>query len=199
MAKPDVKEPNLRTVILEQATKLFKLFGYNKLVMDDIARAVGKSRSTLYLYFKDKEEIFSTIAEGEIKLYLHELISDLPNHPTAADQLRAYFRIKFDFRHAKATEFLTMTREGYPELLAKMRLHTDPPEIAHLTGIIRFGVANGEFEPLTDMQIELMANMMVSALHGIANDLTAQPETSDVVSVHSLLQLLFVSGLEKRT
>lgn len=199
MTTPKQKEVDLRAAILEQATKLFQLFGYDKLVMEDIARAVGKSRSTLYLYYKDKEAIFGAIVEREIQAYLTELANDLPNHTLAAEQLRAYLRIKFDFRYAKATEYLTMNREmaRKPELVNRMRVYTDPPETQHLTRILHLGVANGEFVALTDEQITLVATMMISALHNIANDVLAEVETTDVAPVRQLLSLLLVRGLER--
>lgn len=193
------KDVELRTAILDQATKLFKIFGYNKLVLEDIARAVGKSRSTLYLYYKDKEAIFNAIIEREIQAYLAVLTQDLPNHTTAVAQLEAYFQIKFDFRYAKATEYLTLNKEmtRQPELLARMRVFSDPTELAHLTTIIRFGITNGEFEPFSEQQITLLANLLISALHGISNDVLADVETANIKPVRAMLSTLFVRSLER--
>ncbi|HAK79568.1 MAG TPA: hypothetical protein DCR35_10365 [Runella sp.] len=188
-------EVDLRGIILEQATKLFKLFGYNKLVMDDIARAIGKSRSTIYLYFKDKEDIFSAIVRREIDAYLHELANDLPNHTTAMEQLRAYLRIKFDFRYAKAAEFLIMNREGHPELLAKMRVYTDPPEVQYLSKIIQFGIKNGECKAMSEANVALLAKLLISAFNGIANDVLTDVESTEVSMIHVLLDRIFIQGL----
>ncbi len=50
--------------------EVFKRRGYNDITMDDIAKACGKGRSTLYHYFKNKEEVFEEWAMGEFfKLY----------------------------------------------------------------------------------------------------------------------------------
>ena len=200
MATSTQKETDLRNLILERATKLFQLFGYHKLVMEDIARAVGKSRSTLYLYYKDKDAIFGAIVEREIKAYLAELTNELQQHHSAVERLRAYFRIKFNFRYAKAREYLIMNQEmaQQPEMVNRMRIYTDPPETDYLMGIIRYGIARDEFVPLPDEQIRLVTAMMISALHNIANDVLVNVETANVTSVQTLLQLLFVDGIVRR-
>ena len=38
--------------ILAASQKLFQQFGYPKVNMDDVAKAVGKGRSSLYYYYK---------------------------------------------------------------------------------------------------------------------------------------------------
>lgn len=200
MATSTQKETDLRNLILERATRLFQLFGYHKLVMEDIARAVGKSRSTLYLYYKDKDAIFGAIVEREINAYLAELTAKVPQHHSAVERLRAYFRIKFNFRYAKATEYLIMNQEmaQQPEMVDRMRIYTDPPETEYLMGIIRYGMATDEFVTLPDEQIRLITTMMISALHSIANDVLVNVETANFSSVQTLLQLLFVDGILRR-
>lgn len=43
--------------LLEQVDKLFMRFGVKSLTMDDIARELGISKKTLYLYCSDKEDL----------------------------------------------------------------------------------------------------------------------------------------------
>ncbi len=52
-----------RRVILEAATGEFRQYGYKKTSMEDIARAAGVSRPSLYSYFENKEEIFRSLSQ----------------------------------------------------------------------------------------------------------------------------------------
>lgn len=189
-------EAEFRATILKQAKKLFKIFGYEKLVMQDIARAVGKGRSTLYIYFKDKEAIFNAIIEEEILDYITNLSTELARHGSAIEKLRAYVQIKFDFRHAKAAEYLMLTQEmvRQPDILMKMRVFSDPPETEHLAQIIRLGIKNGNFAPLSDEQIVLAAHLIISSLNGISTDLIAAG-TQDLSPVRNLLPEMFLRSL----
>ena len=51
-----------RKRILEQAFDVALRYGYQRMTMDDVAKASGMSRPALYLQFKNKGEIFSAIA-----------------------------------------------------------------------------------------------------------------------------------------
>jgi len=51
-----------REAMLNTAFTTFKHYGYNKASMSDIATALGISRTALYSYFENKEDIFRCVA-----------------------------------------------------------------------------------------------------------------------------------------
>lgn len=51
-----------RKRILESAFEVALRYGYQRMTMDDVAKASGMSRPALYLQFRNKGEIFSAIA-----------------------------------------------------------------------------------------------------------------------------------------
>jgi AcrR family transcriptional regulator len=50
-----------RNKILNTALKCFRQYGYSKCTLKDIAVKAGISRASLYLYFRNKKELFITI------------------------------------------------------------------------------------------------------------------------------------------
>jgi AcrR family transcriptional regulator len=60
---PCEKKSNVRDLILERASKIFLKFGFKKTTMDEIASLLHKSKTSLYYYFKGKEEIFKSIVK----------------------------------------------------------------------------------------------------------------------------------------
>jgi AcrR family transcriptional regulator len=54
-----------RQQIIEGARGIFLSQGYDAASMNDIARAAGVSKGTLYVYFKDKEKLFEAIVMEE--------------------------------------------------------------------------------------------------------------------------------------
>lgn len=48
--------------ILDAAFRAFSVYGYRRTSMDDIAKGAGMSRSALYLHFRNKEDIFRSLA-----------------------------------------------------------------------------------------------------------------------------------------
>ncbi|WP_161952443.1 MULTISPECIES: TetR/AcrR family transcriptional regulator [unclassified Ensifer] len=49
--------------ILNAAVEVFSRFGYRKTSMQDVADAAGMSRAALYLYFKNKDDLFRVLME----------------------------------------------------------------------------------------------------------------------------------------
>ena len=60
----DSREDNAkRRQILDGARRAFLANGFDAASMNEIARAAGVSKGTLYVYFKSKEELFEAIVE----------------------------------------------------------------------------------------------------------------------------------------
>jgi AcrR family transcriptional regulator len=54
-----------RRQIVEGARSVFLAHGFDAASMGEIAKAAGVSKGTLYVYFKDKDELFKAIVEKE--------------------------------------------------------------------------------------------------------------------------------------
>ncbi|MRR55495.1 MAG: TetR/AcrR family transcriptional regulator [Deltaproteobacteria bacterium] len=57
------KKEEFRRDILEAAREIFSLDGYGNFSMRKLARRIGYSPTTIYLYFKDKDEILFCLCE----------------------------------------------------------------------------------------------------------------------------------------
>jgi AcrR family transcriptional regulator len=57
----------IRERIIECAVECFARTGFDKTKMDDIANVSDVSKGTLYLYFKNKEDLFYGICESSLK------------------------------------------------------------------------------------------------------------------------------------
>lgn len=49
--------------ILQAALRLYRKFGPTKVTMDNVAQATGRSRTSLYYYFKNRDEIFQAVRD----------------------------------------------------------------------------------------------------------------------------------------
>ena len=60
--------PQLKTrlLLIDAARQLFAKQGFENTTMNDIAEVSGKGRRTLYTYFKNKEEVYSAVIDGEL-------------------------------------------------------------------------------------------------------------------------------------
>ena len=90
--KIDVKEK-----IVNAALMTFSKYGYDRTRMDDVAEAAKVSKGRLYLYFKNKEELFYAISErniAELKQQLSTLFTGKENLKSGSENFYENFRSK---------------------------------------------------------------------------------------------------------
>ncbi|MBI1260694.1 MAG: TetR family transcriptional regulator [Rhizobiales bacterium] len=84
-------------LIISAALDLFRHYGYRRTAMEDIARAAGVAKGTLYLYFRSKEDLFAALVHSlasQIKTNIDEAKAlDLP----LDEKLVAIFDAKLGF------------------------------------------------------------------------------------------------------
>ena len=89
--------------ILEAALVLFAEKDFHEVTVDEIAERVGLSKGTLYLYFKNKNDLFFSIIEEKTDELLHQLQSAIqgnaPYLKRLEDLIRSYLAFFEDHKH----------------------------------------------------------------------------------------------------
>ncbi len=75
-----VKDENKEIQILEAALKLIARIGLAGLKMSDLAKEAHVATGTLYIYFKDKEELIRKLYLYLLRKSSDEVIKDIPDH-----------------------------------------------------------------------------------------------------------------------
>ncbi len=119
------KKLELKQLILETASQLFLEKGYEKFSLRQVAERIGYSATTIYLYFKDKDDLlFSIVLEGfEIFYKMMKDASDSMNN--TLDKLhevgRAYinfglsYPLYYQMMFMQRTDFLMKSKPGEDE------------------------------------------------------------------------------------
>jgi AcrR family transcriptional regulator len=89
MARPKESErQDIRTLVLENAKKLFFDIGYSNITIRKIAKKVGCSPAAIYLYFLNKEEILYELHNEGFKLLYQYKLNMAGKTSTALERLR---------------------------------------------------------------------------------------------------------------
>lgn len=83
-------DPVKREQILEGAKRAFMTYGYDATSMNHITREAGVSKGTLYVYFENKEDLFSALIETSKQKFTATLRDILAEEGEARDLLRKY-------------------------------------------------------------------------------------------------------------
>jgi AcrR family transcriptional regulator len=185
--KPDVKEK-----IVSVAQNTFQRYGFRKTTMDEIAYAARKGKSSLYYYFKSKEEVFQAVVEKEAGLLRSEINQNVGKCSTAVEKLQVYITTRMKgFRNWG--NFYVALKDDYLsnlDFIEKIRAKYDKNEIESITQIIREGIESNEFKK---MNAELTAKTIVIAMKGLEIPLLSTNEADiDLTNeIADMLEILF--------
>ena len=90
-----------REQILAAARKRFRYYGFRKTTIQEIARDAGVAVGTLYLYFKDKDDLLVACTEAYVARHRRQAEAILASDASAAAKLRRYVLDRF--RASQAT------------------------------------------------------------------------------------------------
>jgi len=113
-----------RRQIVEGARAMFLSRGFDAASMADIAKAAGVSKGTLYVYFKDKDELFAAIVRGECTMQAEGVFEfDHADHDVEAVLLRhgqAFVRTMADPERMSSLRTVIAVAERMPDLGRKV-------------------------------------------------------------------------------
>ncbi len=124
--------------ILDAATELFRVRGYRKTDMEDIAKSVGLARNSLYRYYGNKDSILLGCVERDMRAYIEQMRSLDGLYPDPAERIEAWLDMQIDIATSPAhatMELIAEIRSASPKLRKQlMELHELPA--AALAGAI---------------------------------------------------------------
>ena len=156
--------------ILDTARALFKQSGFKKTTMGDIARSLGKAKSSLYYYYPSKEDIFEAVLYAEMDELLDQIHREIRKASSSKEKLTIYCRCRLE-KLSQLCNLSDALKSEIAELhcvMAEMKSKFDTTHVELVKGILQEGVNNGEFKKINEDNIELIAYLMVSSFRGLA-------------------------------
>jgi len=168
---------SLRQEILEAARELFVTEGYQNVSMRRIAEKIEYSPTTIYIYFRDKQELLFQVVEDtfrQLAQTLEELQKEQIDDPVEHLRrgLRAY--VDFGIQHPNHYKLALMTEPDPDEDPSK---YCNPETMSmqafnYLKMSVAACVEQGKFR---DGNIDLASEVLWSGVHGITALLIIHP------------------------
>ena len=155
-----------REVLINAARQVFARKGIERTTMNDIATASKKGRRTLYMYFKNKEEISTIVIENEMER-LHDMLEAIEKKDLPADEkLMTFIYTRLDAFKATVTRNGSLRANFFHDSwhVAKVRKGYNLQEIALIKKILNSGIKEGLFNI---QDVETTALIIHYSLKGI--------------------------------
>lgn len=95
MKKQSPKKLQRKTEIVEAAVKVFAEKGFFKAKVSDVAKEAGIADGTVYLYFKNKEDLLIYLFESKMGHILTRFNSQLAESTDPIEKMKLFFQIYF--------------------------------------------------------------------------------------------------------
>ncbi len=138
--------------IVSAALSLFAERGFGATKLEDVAKAAGIAKGTVYLYFPTKEDLFRAVVRQELLPTLERIEAAVATHAGSSSDLLRMMASRF-------TEVMESDLGGIPKLVVSEAGNF--PEVAQFyadevvargfrlfDGVLRRGVERGEFTPV---------------------------------------------------
>ncbi len=187
-----------REYIVTAAEKIFVRYGFRKTTVDEIAKAAGMGKSTLYYYFKSKEEIFAAFIQRDAQRILRKLDEAINSNAKPQDKFRDYVRTRMTIIQELGSNYAMLKTEYldlYP-LIKQERKQFDQQEVEAMTGILQQGVSQGVF---TLADSVATARLVLDVLRGLEDQWFFNEHAS--VNLEDELNMflnIMLKGLESR-
>jgi len=191
----DGQMPEKYGMILRAATKVFARNGFFNSKVADVAKAAGVADGTVYLYFKNKEDILISIFNDTMSRVLADLKVELETIPDPKDQLR----------HVAVSHLTRMSRDRNLAIVFQVELRqstkfmeqfsaTKVAEYFDLIGkIITDGQAKGLFR--AQLNPKIVTKVFFGALDEMATNWILSRKKYDLVAVADSILDLFFNGV----
>jgi AcrR family transcriptional regulator len=188
----------VKGIVIQAARIIFSRYGFKKTTMNEIAKETHLAKSSIYHYFRSKEEIFEAIIEKEIMTLMEDLHQAVDAVNAPQEKLQAFFKTRLQAMH-KATNFYGAILDEYFEYYAYiegMRKKLDAQEMKYLKGILEEGIKARVFV-VNDLDVIMTGFHAV--LRGIEYYYMAvEKRVEKIVEIQDALLRVLFNGILKR-
>ncbi|MBE3569252.1 MAG: TetR/AcrR family transcriptional regulator [Bacillales bacterium] len=168
--------------------------GYHQAQVSKIAKQAGVADGTIYLYFKNKEDILISLFQEKMANFIEKIKEVIAGKQTAAEKI--FMMIENHFRILSQDPKLAVVtqlelRQSNQEL--RRRINNVLKEyLDFMEQILREGVESGEFSP--DLDTRVARQMLFGTIDEIATTWVMNKQKYDLVSLAPTVAKLLLKG-----
>ncbi|GIN86819.1 fatty acid metabolism regulator protein [Heyndrickxia sporothermodurans] len=181
--------------IIDAAVIVIAENGYHQAQVSKIAKQAGVADGTIYLYFKNKEDILISLFREKMGLFIEKIDEEIAGKETAAEKLlvmiESHFKILSD-DHQLAIVTQLELRQSNKELRLKIN-EVLKGYLKLVDKIIHHGIETGEFKK--SIEVRLVRQMVFGTIDETVTTWVMNEEKYDLIALAPAVQKLLVNGI----
>ena len=162
-----VLRPNMSDIVTKQriqkaAHDLVMQYGIRSVSMDDIASNLGMSKKTIYLYYKDKDELIDSVVEEVIHSNQCQCNNDRDNADNAVHEIFQVMEMMTEMFKTMNPSILFDMQKYHPVAYQRFQKHRNDYLYNVCRQNLERGIEEGLYRP--EINIEIMARYRVETM-----------------------------------
>lgn len=185
----------VKSLIVESATKYFSKYGFYKTTMDEIAKNIHKAKGVLYYYFKSKEELFNEVLKQELSKVKKELKKIVDSDNDTLIILKEYMLTRLKLLHKAVNYHETLRADFFEKYHFVKDVRDDFTEFerTQITNILKKGKKEGY---LNVKNINSTVNIAIMIISSIEFPLFLQNKYTEYENTMEELISMLVNNLK---
>ncbi|MCF7792832.1 MAG: TetR/AcrR family transcriptional regulator [Candidatus Cloacimonetes bacterium] len=182
--------------IVQAAKELIVTYGFKKTTMNEIAAKARMAKSTMYYYFKNKEDIFAEIVRIDSELFRIKLQDAISKAYSPQDKIMQYVRTRMLHLKELSNYYKTLTNEYLDHYFFIEQVREDfyNFESNVLSNLINEGISQSAFTPC---KVDVVVRMIAIAIKGLEYPLFVQKSQDLERDSKQMMEIIF-KGIEVR-
>lgn len=192
MARYKSLDPNKYILVRQAAIDLFYKQGISTTSMQEIAKEAGIAKGTIYLYYKNREDLIDHIFNYALNSHIEASMKDVEIQSSNSEKLK------------KRVKNILIWNYEYPKEASILRAYYKPVNVAGIEDVffkksyeinkvfLQEGIEKKEFK---ELPLEFLCKMFFSSVEGISTYIRKTPSTLEDEKLLEAMLETTVSGL----
>jgi len=183
--------------IIDAAVKVIAENGYHSSQVSKIAKAAGVADGTIYLYFKNKEDILITVFKEKMGQFIETIASEIDKRQTATEKLKALIEMHLE-QLSKDQHLAIVTQLELRQSNYELRLEINKvlkPYLTVIDNVIKEGINENLFR--NDLKIPLVRQMIFGTIDEVVTNWVMKECKYDLMQEVPLIHSLLLNGIYK--
>lgn len=182
-------------LIIDAAVDVIAENGYHASQVSKIAKKAGVADGTIYLYFKNKEDILVSVFEEKMGQFIEQIAAATSERKSASDKLLTL--IEMHFGQLAANHHLAIVTQlelRQSNLSLRQQINSIlKPYLVVIDGIVKEGIKEKLFRH--DINVPLIRQMIFGTLDETVTNWIMNEEKYDLVSLSPVVHKLITQGI----
>ncbi|HEV8457641.1 MAG TPA: TetR/AcrR family transcriptional regulator [Methylomirabilota bacterium] len=190
-----MRDPDKPQQIIEAAVRVFARKGYFNSRVSDIAREAGIAAGTIYLYFKTKEDILTTLFREKMAEFVAKLWKAMADQPDPVSKVRRLVYLHFDLleRNPELAEVVQIELRQGQKFFRGASSQEIASYFALIGSVLEEGVAAGRFR--ANLPVKVATKMLFGAMDQMATSWVLGKREYRLVDTADAVANLFLQGV----